>query len=46
MKLFWKIIKISFIVSAVFGVWQGIEHGNPERVLLNSLLGCYWLAQL
>ena len=25
---------------------ERIEHGNPERVLLNSLLGCYWLSKL
>ena len=46
MRNFWKITKIFFVAVAVIGVWQGIESGNFYRVMLNSLIGCYWLVQI
>ena len=46
MSNFWKITKIFFVAVAAIGVWQGIESGDFYRVMLNSLIGCYWLVQI
>ena len=46
MRNFWKILKILFVVAAAIGVWQGLESGDFYRVMLNSLIGCYWLVQI
>ena len=46
MMSFWKITKIFFVAVAAIGVWQGLESRDFYRVMLNSLIGCYWLVQI
>lgn len=46
MRTFLGITKILFIAVAISGVWQGLENGDSYRILLNCIVGMWWLSRL